>query len=134
MLGYGPQGKEGTGTLHLLVVQPVSLEDAGQSRSDPSETFSKIVEGLIQNITVLHQDLRWWQCQEGVLGGPGTNRDESVPVSVLKAGWGIQWQHGPHFLLVHGDEDCHEGKDRRCLHCHSGATSPLAHADTRRHV
>lgn len=134
MLGCRPRGKEGAGTLHLLVVQPVSLEDAGQSRTDPSGPFSKIVECLTQSITVLHQDLRWWQCQEGVLGGPGANRDESVPVSVLKAGWGTQRQLGPHFLLVHGGEGCHEGKDRRCLCCHSGATSPLAHTDTWRHM
>ena len=35
---------------------------------------------------MLHQDLRWWQYQERVLGGPGANREESVPVTMLKAG------------------------------------------------
>ena len=58
-LGYaGVQtpGEGGCWDLAPACVQPVSLEDAGQSRTDPSGSFSEIVEErLTQNITVLRR-------------------------------------------------------------------------------
>lgn len=58
-LGYaGVQipGEGGCWDLAPACVHPVSSEDAGQSRTDPSGSFSKIVEeGVTQNITVLSQ-------------------------------------------------------------------------------
>lgn len=81
-------GEGGCRGLTPTCVQPVSLQNAGQSRSDPSGSFSEIAEGdLAQNITVLCHcggSAKKGSCSPCL--GPGGNTDEPVLATVLKAG------------------------------------------------